>query len=137
VVDVDRRGAFLVGCSTARRRDAHADRPVRRGRRLRDRRDRRRRARGVRGGLVLTDLGVAAAWLSGVLGSRRPRVQLALGRVTGVASLGLGVLILTGQRRRPAADRLTRRGCARRHSCVCDRCAHGGEGQHRDVRSRP
>ena len=48
-------------------------------------------------GLVLTDLGVAAAWLSGVLGSRRaPHVQLALGAVTGVASLGLGVLILTG-----------------------------------------
>jgi cytochrome c biogenesis protein CcdA len=48
-------------------------------------------------GLVLADLGIAAAWLSGVLGSRRaPRVQLALGAVTGVASLSLGVLILTG-----------------------------------------
>jgi high-affinity nickel-transport protein len=48
-------------------------------------------------GLVLTDLGVAAAWVSGVLGSRRaPRVQLALGAVTGVASLTLGLLILTG-----------------------------------------
>ena len=48
-------------------------------------------------GLVLADLGVAAAWLSGVLGSRRsPQVQVALGAFTGVASLTLGVLILTG-----------------------------------------
>jgi hypothetical protein len=48
-------------------------------------------------GLVVADLGIAAAWLSGVLGSRRaPRVQVALGAVTGLASLSLGVLILTG-----------------------------------------
>ena len=48
-------------------------------------------------GLVVTDLGIALAWLSGLLGSRRtPRVQIALGAVTGVASLTLGVLILTG-----------------------------------------
>ena len=48
-------------------------------------------------GLVLADLGIAAAWVSGLLGSRRtPRVQMALGAVTGIASLGLGVLILTG-----------------------------------------
>ena len=48
-------------------------------------------------GLVLADLGIAAAWLSGVLGSRRaPRVQVGLGVVTGVASLTLGLLILTG-----------------------------------------
>ncbi len=48
-------------------------------------------------GLVVTDLGIAAAWLSGLLGSRRsPRVQLSLGAVTGVASLVLGLLILTG-----------------------------------------
>jgi cytochrome c biogenesis protein CcdA len=48
-------------------------------------------------GLVLTDLGIAAAWLSGVLGSRRaPRMQIALGAVTGLASLTLGVLILSG-----------------------------------------
>jgi high-affinity nickel-transport protein len=48
-------------------------------------------------GLVLADLGIAAAWLSGVLGSRRnPRVQIGLGAVTGLASLTLGVLILTG-----------------------------------------
>ena len=48
-------------------------------------------------GLVLADLGIAAAWLSGVLGSRRaPRVQIALGAVTGLASLALGLLILTG-----------------------------------------
>jgi high-affinity nickel-transport protein len=48
-------------------------------------------------GLVLADLGIAAAWLSGVLGARRaPTVQLGLGVVTGVASLTLGVLILVG-----------------------------------------
>lgn len=48
-------------------------------------------------GLVVADLGIAAAWLSGVLGSRRaPRVQIGLGAVTGVASLVLGTLILTG-----------------------------------------
>jgi hypothetical protein len=35
-------------------------------------------------GLVVADLGIAAAWLSGVLGSRRaPRVQVGLGLVTG------------------------------------------------------
>lgn len=48
-------------------------------------------------GLVLTDLGVAAVWVSGLVGARRaPSVQLALGLVTGVASLTLGALILTG-----------------------------------------
>ena len=48
-------------------------------------------------GLVLADLGVAAAWTTGLLGSRRaPRVQMGLGLVTGVASLALGLLILTG-----------------------------------------
>jgi cytochrome c biogenesis protein CcdA len=48
-------------------------------------------------GLVVTDLGIAAAWVSGLVGSRRaPRVQLGLGVVTGVASLTLGALILTG-----------------------------------------
>ena len=48
-------------------------------------------------GLVVADLGIAAAWLSGVLGSRRsPRVQIALGAVTRLASMTLGVLILTG-----------------------------------------
>ena len=48
-------------------------------------------------GLVVTDLGIAAAWLSGLLGSRRaPRVQVTLGVLTGVASLTLGALILTG-----------------------------------------
>ena len=48
-------------------------------------------------GLVVADLGIAAAWLSGILGSRRnPRVQMALGAATGLASLTLGLLILTG-----------------------------------------
>ena len=48
-------------------------------------------------GLVVADLGIAAAWLSGVLSTRRaPSLQLGLGVVTGVASLTLGLLILTG-----------------------------------------
>lgn len=48
-------------------------------------------------GLIVADLGIAAAWLSGVLGSRRSTgVQLGLGAVTGLASLTLGLLILTG-----------------------------------------
>jgi hypothetical protein len=48
-------------------------------------------------GLIVADLGIAAAWLSGLIGSRRaPSVQMTLGLVTGVASLVLGVLILTG-----------------------------------------
>ncbi|MCW2665515.1 MAG: hypothetical protein JWN57_477 [Frankiales bacterium] len=48
-------------------------------------------------GLVVTDLAIAGLWLSGLLGSRRaPRVQVGLGLITGVASLVLGGLILTG-----------------------------------------
>ena len=48
-------------------------------------------------GLVVADLGIAAAWLSGLLGARRsPRVQVGLGLLTGTASLVLGGLILTG-----------------------------------------
>ena len=48
-------------------------------------------------GLIVTDLGIAAAWVSGLIGTRRaPSVQLGLGVVTGVASLTLGALILTG-----------------------------------------
>ena len=48
-------------------------------------------------GLVVTDLGIAAAWLSGLVGARRaPSVQLGMGVVTGVASVTLGALILTG-----------------------------------------
>jgi high-affinity nickel-transport protein len=48
-------------------------------------------------GLVVADLGIAAAWVSGLVGARRaPSLQLGLGVVTGVASLTLGALILTG-----------------------------------------
>lgn len=48
-------------------------------------------------GLVLADLAVAGTWVSGLLGARRsPRVQLSLGAVTGVASLVLGMLVLSG-----------------------------------------
>ncbi len=48
-------------------------------------------------GLVLADLAIAGTWVSGLLGARRPpRVQLGLGVVTGIASLVLGLLVLTG-----------------------------------------
>jgi high-affinity nickel-transport protein len=48
-------------------------------------------------GLIVADLGIAAVWVSGLLGARRaPRVQIGLGLVTGLASLALGSLILTG-----------------------------------------
>jgi cytochrome c biogenesis protein CcdA len=98
VLDVDRRGAFLVGLLHG----TGAETPTQIALFA---------AAGASGsaatagvvlgafvaGLVLTDLGVAAAWLSGVLGSRRaPHVQLPLGAVTGVASVSLGVLILIG-----------------------------------------
>ncbi|MCW2608519.1 MAG: hypothetical protein JWO60_3212 [Frankiales bacterium] len=48
-------------------------------------------------GLVVTDLGIAGVWVSGLLGARRaPRVQVGLGLLTGLASLTLGALILAG-----------------------------------------
>jgi high-affinity nickel-transport protein len=98
VLDVDRRGAFLVGLLHG----TGAETPTQLALfAAAGASGSAATAAGVLGafvaGLVLTDLGVAAAWLSGVLGSRRaPHVQLALGAVTGIASLTLGVLILTG-----------------------------------------
>ena len=97
-VDVDRRGAFLVGLlhGTGAETPTQVALFAAAG------------AAGSAGtaalilgafvaGLVVADLGIAAAWLSGVLGSRRaPRVQVALGAVTGFASVGLGLLILSG-----------------------------------------
>ena len=98
LLDVDRRGAFLVGLLHG----TGAETPTQIALFA---------ATGASGstaaaalilgafvcGLVLADLGIAAAWLSGVLGSRRaPRVQVVLGAVTGLASLTLGLLILTG-----------------------------------------
>jgi high-affinity nickel-transport protein len=48
-------------------------------------------------GLVVADLAIAGAWLSGLLGTRRsPHVQIGIGAVTGTASLVLGLLVLTG-----------------------------------------
>lgn len=48
-------------------------------------------------GLVVTDLGIAGVWVSSLVSARRaPRVQVGLGLLTGVASLALGFLILTG-----------------------------------------
>jgi high-affinity nickel-transport protein len=98
LLDVDRRGAFLVGLLHG----TGAETPTQIALFA---------AAGASGsaaaatlilgafvaGLVVADLGIAGAWLSGVLGSRRaPRVQIALGAVTGLASLTLGVLILSG-----------------------------------------
>lgn len=49
-------------------------------------------------GLVLSDLGIAAAWLTGLVGVRRSaRAQLVLGGLTGVTSLTVGGLFLTGR----------------------------------------
>ena len=98
VLDVDRRGAFLVGLLHGTGAETPTQVVVFAS----------VGASGSAGaavlvlgafvaGLVLADLGIAAAWLSGVLGTRRaPRVQIALGVVTGLASVTLGVLILTG-----------------------------------------
>ena len=47
--------------------------------------------------VTLADLAIAGARLSCLLGARRtPRVQIGLGAFTGVASLALGLLVLTG-----------------------------------------
>jgi hypothetical protein len=46
-------------------------------------------------GLVISDVGVAAAWLTGLLGTQRlPAVQVSLGALTGVSSLAVGVLFI-------------------------------------------
>lgn len=50
---------------------------------------------GFVSGLVASDLGVALVWLSGRLGSTRvPFGQIALGVLTGVASIGVGVAFI-------------------------------------------
>ena len=49
-------------------------------------------------GLILSDVGVAAAWLTGLLGSRRLRsVQIGLGLLAGLSSLAVGGLLVAGQ----------------------------------------
>lgn len=96
--DVDRRGAFLVGllhgtgASTPTQVVLFATTAASGS---------ARHAAVVLGafvaGLVVTDLAIAAAWVSGLVGSRRaPAVQITLGAVTGVASVALGALILAG-----------------------------------------
>ena len=48
-------------------------------------------------GLILSDVGVAAAWLTGLLGVRRlPAIQIALGALTGLSSLAVGGLFIAG-----------------------------------------
>ena len=96
--DVDRRGAFLVGLlhgtgastptqvvlfATTAAAGSTADAAL--------------VLAAFVGGLVVTDLGIAATWVSGLVGARRaPSLQIGLGVLTGVASLTLGALILTG-----------------------------------------
>jgi high-affinity nickel-transport protein len=47
-------------------------------------------------GLILSDLGIAALWLTGLVGAARvPAVQLGLGLLTGASSLVVGALFLT------------------------------------------
>jgi hypothetical protein len=49
-------------------------------------------------GLVVCDLGIAAFWLAGLVGAgRRPAVQVALGALTGMSSLGIGALFVSGR----------------------------------------
>lgn len=49
-------------------------------------------------GMILADVGIAASWLVGLLGARsRPRAQVFLGGLTGVSSLAIGTLFLTGR----------------------------------------
>lgn len=49
-------------------------------------------------GLVLSDLGIAAVWLAGRLGARSlPRLQIALGLLTGASSLAVGSLFILGR----------------------------------------
>jgi len=46
-------------------------------------------------GLILSDLGIAAVWLTGLLGSRRaPHMHIALGVLTGVSSVAVGAVFL-------------------------------------------
>ncbi len=48
-------------------------------------------------GLVLSDVGIAAAWLTDLLGTRRlPAVQIGLGALTGLSSLAVGSLFVAG-----------------------------------------
>ena len=49
-------------------------------------------------GMIISDLGIAAAWLAGLVGaSRAARVQVLLGGLTGVSSLAIGALFLSGR----------------------------------------
>ncbi len=48
-------------------------------------------------GLILSDVGIAAVWLTGLLGTRRlPAVQVSLGALTGLSSLAVGALSIAG-----------------------------------------
>lgn len=50
------------------------------------------------GGLIVSDLGVAALWLGGRLAStRRPMAQVSLGLLTGVASVTVGIVFIFGR----------------------------------------
>jgi high-affinity nickel-transport protein len=49
-------------------------------------------------GLVVSDVGIAALWLRGLVGAARlPRLQLTLGALTGLSSLAVGGLFVAGR----------------------------------------
>lgn len=49
-------------------------------------------------GMIGADLGIAASWLTGILGVRSaPRAQIVLGAITGLSSVAIGALFLTGR----------------------------------------
>ena len=49
-------------------------------------------------GLIVSDVGIAATWLTGLVRSRRaPSLQIALGALTGLSSLGIGMLFVAGR----------------------------------------
>jgi hypothetical protein len=49
-------------------------------------------------GLIVSDLGIAAVWLAGRVGSRSlPRLQMGLGLLTGASSLAVGTLFILGR----------------------------------------
>ena len=49
-------------------------------------------------GLILSDVGIAAMWLIGLVGTRRlPAVQVTLGALTGLSSLAVGTLFIAGR----------------------------------------
>ncbi len=48
-------------------------------------------------GLILSDVGIAGVWLTGMVGTRRlATVQISLGALTGLSSVAVGSLFIAG-----------------------------------------